>query len=70
MNVPYSWGQPAKTPGVFAIGGGDWVITWSPQQVHPYAVRWLELAARMGPASRCAPPQDLWSYSFDTRNIS
>lgn len=70
MDVPYSWGMPTRTPGVFGIGGGEWVITWSPQQVHPYARYWLELASRVGPAGRDAPPIDLWMYGLQTRDIS
>ncbi len=57
-------------PGVFAIGGGDWVITWSPQQIHPYAAQWLEWASRFGPSPEAAPPQDIWSYTLQTRDIS
>lgn len=70
MNLPYSWGRPMETPGVYAIGGGDWVITWSPQQIHPYAAQWLEWSSRMGPNSKMAPPMDLWIYGLQTKDIS
>lgn len=70
MQVPYSWGKPTETRGVFALGGGDWVITWSPEQIHPYAAQWLQWAARFGPSGATAPPQDLWAYSLQTRDLS
>lgn len=70
MNLPYSWGVQTDAPGVFAIGGGDWVITWSPHQIHPYAAQWLEWASRLGPSGREAPSQDLWSFGLMTKDIS
>jgi hypothetical protein len=70
MHLPYNWGQPTETPGVFALGGGNWVITWSPEQVHPYAAQWLEWASRMGPAGRAAPREGLWFYGLQVRDIS
>lgn len=69
-HLPYSWGRPTKTPGVYELGAREWVITWSPDQIHPYASLWLQWAARFGPAGRSAPPQDLWSYGLQTRNLS
>ena len=68
--LPYSWGRPTSAPGVFAIGGGDWVITWSPEQIHPYAREWLRLSQRMGPAGEMAPPIDLWMYSLQTKDLN
>lgn len=68
--LPYSWGVPTETPGVFAIGGGDWVITWSPQQIHPYAAQWLEWASQVGPSPKKEPPQENWHYALMTRDIS
>jgi len=70
VQLPYSWGKPTETPGVYGIGGADWVITWSPEQIHPYAREWLDLAQRVGPSGEMAPPLDLWLYSFQTRDIS
>lgn len=70
LRVPYSWGEPTATPGVFVIGGGDWVITWSPTQIHPYALQWIEWGSGMGPSGLKAPPQDLWNYSLQTKNLS
>lgn len=70
MNLPYNWGYPTETPGVYAIGGGDWVITWSPQQIHPYTAQWLEWSSRMGPNPKMAPPMDLWKYGLQTKDIS
>lgn len=70
MRLPYSWGQPTDVAGVFAIGGGDWVITWSPEQVHPYALQWLKWASQFGPAARQAPPQDLWNFGLQTKDLS
>jgi len=68
--LPMSWGAPTGTPNVYALGGGDWVITWSPTQVHPYAAQWLAWAQRFGPAARTAPPQDFWSYGLQTKDIN
>lgn len=70
MQPSYSWGLPTRTPGVYAIGGRDWEITWSPEQIHPYARQWLALAARVGPSGRQAPPIDLWMYTLQVRDIS
>lgn len=70
MRLPYNWGRPTERPGVFALGGEEWQITWSPEQIHPYARYWLSLAARMGPAGDMAPPQDLWMYALQTKDIS
>lgn len=70
MQVPRSWGQPTEVPGVYALGGEDWVITWSPTQIHPYAAQWLEWAAQFGPSPRYAPPQDMWAYTLQTKDIS
>jgi hypothetical protein len=70
MNLPYSWGRPSETPGVYELGGADWVITWSPLGIHPYAAQWLNWSARFGPAGRTAPPQDMWSYGLTTRDLN
>ena len=70
MTVPYRWGRPTDVPGVFALGGGDWIITWSPTRVHPYAAQWLEWASRFGPVPQLEPPQDLWSYALQTQDLS
>ena len=70
MQIPYNWGHPTGAPGVFAIGGEDWVITWSPEQMHPYTAEWLALSARVGPAGRLAPPIDLWMYTLQTRDLN
>lgn len=70
MQVPYSWGRPTEAPGVFAIGGGDWEITWSPQQIHPYTAQWLEWGTRFGPPARMSPPLDLWMYGLRTKDPS
>lgn len=67
MQVPYGWGRPVGE-GVFAIGGGEWVITWSPEQMHPYALQWLKWASGFGPDPRQAPPPDLWAYGLQTKN--
>lgn len=67
MQMPYSWGRPTQTPGVYALGGNEWVITWSPQQVHPYARQWLEWGSRVGPGGQTAPPADLWAYTLQTK---
>ncbi len=69
MQVPYNWGRPTDTPGVFAIGGGEWIITWSPEQIHPHAAQWLEWSSRFGPGGRTAPPIDLWAYSLQTKDV-
>lgn len=63
----YSWGQPTDEPGVYALGGGDWVITWSPRQIHPYAAQWLEWGSRFGPSGRLAPREDLWAFGLQTK---
>lgn len=68
--LPYSWGRPTERPGVYAIGGKEWEITWSPEQIHPYAVYWLNLSRRFGPAGEMAPPLDLWMYALQTKDIS
>lgn len=68
--LPYSWGRPTDRPGVFAIGGGDWEITWSPHQIHPYAQQWLEMASRVGPAGETAPRMSLWMYTLQTKDLS
>lgn len=70
MVLPYSWGEPTDEPGLFALGGEDWVITWSPECIHPYAAQWLKWASRFGPSGRTAPPQELWSYSLMTKDLS
>ena len=70
MQVPYSWGRPTEAPGVFEIGGGDWTITWSPQQIHPYAAQWLEWSSRFGPPGRMAPPEELWLYGLQTKDLA
>lgn len=70
VQVPYSWGRPTDAPDIFAIGGGDWVITWSPRQVHPYAAQWLKWASQFGPAGRAAPPVDMWLYGLQVKDIS
>ena len=70
MQTPYSWGRPTETPGVFALGGEGWVITWSPEQMHPYAAEWLALSSRVGPAGRTAPPIDLWMYTLQVRDLN
>ncbi|MDB4894490.1 MAG: hypothetical protein JWN15_752, partial [Firmicutes bacterium] len=38
--------------------------------IHPYAAQWLNWSAGFGPASRTAPPQDLWSYGLATRDLN
>lgn len=68
--LPYSWGRPTGTPGVYELGAKEWVITWSPNQIHPYAAQWLIWASRFGPPGRTAPPQDLWAYSLQTRDLA
>lgn len=70
MRVPESWGVPTEVPGMFALGGGEWVITWSPNQIHPYAAQWLEWASRMGPPGRMAPPMDLWMFGLQTKDLA
>lgn len=70
MQVPHSWGRPTDTPGVYAIGGGDWVITWSPDQIHPYAAQWLDWAKTFGPPGRLAPDLDLWMYGLRTKDLA
>lgn len=70
QQLPYNWGVPTDQPGVFAIGGGDWQITWSPNQIHPYAQFWLKLSSQVGPAGRTAPPMELWAYALQTKDIS
>jgi hypothetical protein len=70
VRLPYSWGRPTSVPEVYSLGGGDWEITWSPNQVHPYATLWLMYAARYGPPGRLAPPADLWAYSLQTQDLA
>jgi len=70
VQVPYNWGRATSAPGVYAIGGGDWEITWSPQQIHPYAAQWLEWSERFGPPGRTAPPMDLWMYGMQTKDLA
>lgn len=70
MQIPYNWGQPTETPGVYAIGGKEWMITWSPEQIHPYAALWLDWSARVGPSGRTAPPIDLWMYTLQVRDLN
>lgn len=67
MHLWYSYGCPTATPNVFALGGGGWEITWSPNQVHPYAIEWLRMASGFGPDWRLAPPEDLWAFGLRTR---
>lgn len=70
MKVPYNWGRPTETPGVYELGGNEWVITWSPEQIHPYAAQWLRWAELFGPAGRFSPPQDLWHFGLQTKDIN
>jgi hypothetical protein len=70
LHLPYNWGRPTEAPGVFELGGGDWWITWSPQCIHPYAAQWLQWSSQMGPSGRGAPPQSLWAYGLQTKDIS
>lgn len=70
MQVPNSWGRPTEMPGVYALGGGKWEITWSPDQIHPYAAQWLEWASRFGPPGRTAPPIDLGFYSLQVKDLA
>lgn len=70
MTQPYNWGRPTETPGVYELGGGDWVINWSPLSVHPYAEQWIDWSRRFGPSPRTAPPQDLWHYTLLTRDLN
>lgn len=67
---PYSWGRPTDQPGVYSLGGAGWEITWSPDEIHPYARQWLEWSQRFGPPARMAPPQDLWHYTLQTRDLA
>jgi hypothetical protein len=66
----YNWGVPTDAPGVYALGGAGWEITWSPEHVHPYAAYWLELSTRYGPPGRMAPPQDLWHFTLQTKDLA
>lgn len=70
MNYPRLYGRPTDLAGVYAVGGGDWVITWSPERIHPYAALWLEWAARFGPNPATLPDPDVWHYSLFTKDIS
>lgn len=67
MQIPQQWGVPTTTPGIYAIGGGDWVITWSPTLIHPYALQWLQWASTFGPDWQTAPPADLWFHALRTK---
>ncbi|MGE5674298.1 MAG: hypothetical protein ACM3XM_10480 [Mycobacterium leprae] len=67
MNLPYNWGRPTAVPGVFALGGGEWEITWSPDKPHPYAIFWIDQSHRFGPPGNLAPDEDLWFYGLQTK---
>lgn len=64
------FGLPAAEPNVYLLGGGDWWINWSPQQIHPYALQWLQWASAFGPSPAYLPPPDVWHYGLLTRDIS
>ena len=71
MQLPYNWGRPADVSGVFSLGDGEWIMTWSPNQVHPYTAQWLEWATRFGPPGRLAPAQpDLWLYGLQVKDLA
>lgn len=70
MQLPWTYGRPTGEPGVFAIGSGDWITTWSPGVIHPDARQWLEWSSRTGPSPRLAPRRpDMWFYTLFTRDL-
>lgn len=61
----------AAPPGVqlYRIGAGEWTEYWSPQQVHPQAVLWLQEAATRGPGPAYRPELgDNWWWGLRVNN--